>query len=53
MELFHSLMSAVIGFFKTDFNLFGYNISFWEILVFDVVIGIAFCSIRDILFPND
>jgi hypothetical protein len=40
MDIFLNIFEQVIDLWKTHFNIFGYNISFWEVTLF-----LAFCSL--------
>lgn len=42
MEKFGELMGYLVEFFKREYLIYGYEISFWEIFMFTMVGGIIF-----------
>lgn len=53
MEGFISVMVAIFEFMKTRWNFGKYNISFWEILVFTVLVSIVVFVVRQLLDVDD
>lgn len=47
--VYGELMLLCIDFMKTEFNLFGYTVSFWMLFVFMFIVGAVFMLIDGVL----
>ena len=52
METLGALFSGVMGILQMPFTLWGYAISFWNILVFDVVVGVIGWFVWEVLLGD-
>ena len=50
MELFGTLLSLVLDLFRTELTLYGFTFSFWQVFVFDIVVGIIALIIVEVFF---
>lgn len=50
MELFGTLLSLVMDLFQMEFTLYGFTFSFWQVFVFDIVVGIIAWIIMEVFF---
>lgn len=41
MEIFGTVLSLVMGLFQTEFTLYGFTFSFWQVFVFTTVASIV------------
>ena len=52
MEILSTLFQAVLGLFKTEFTVFGFPLSFWQVFIWSAVASIIIFIIRE-LFLDD
>lgn len=53
MNDFATFMTVIYEYMKTEFEIYGYTISFWQIYMFDIVAGILIFCIGEFLDIGD
>ena len=50
MEIISGLISSLMGLFRLEINLFGFELSFWQVFCFNFVASVVVYIIREVLF---
>lgn len=52
MSVLTDFLQAIYGLFKIEMDIYGFTISFWDILMFSLVVGLLFKFIGGVLNEN-
>lgn len=50
MDDFVAIVTAVIGLFKTQFTLYGFTLSYWDVMIWTLVAGILIAFLKGVFF---
>lgn len=53
MEQFTAIFTAVLGLFQHKFTLYGFTISYWDMLVWCLIAGIVISFIKGLLLGDE
>jgi len=45
-------MSVILDFFKIEMNVYGFTFSFWQIILYSILIGIIARFFRGLIFDD-
>ena len=53
MAEFTAIVTAVLGVFRHKFTLYGFTISYWDVLIWSLVAGIVISFIKGLLTGDE